>query len=77
MDHAKPIRILSKICPESILAKSLTDKLTTLAKYEISSIINNAGIINKGTPDGKKILNQFSFWYCIPIIFIPIKKDNA
>jgi hypothetical protein len=62
MDHAKPIKILSKIWPESILAKSRTDKLTTLAKYDISSITNNAGIINSGTPAGKKILNQFSFW---------------
>jgi hypothetical protein len=61
MDQANPINILSSICPDSILAKSRTDKLTTLAKYEISSIIINAGIIINGTPEGKKIFNQLSF----------------
>lgn len=32
IDHTKPIKILSKICPDSILAKSRTDRLTTRAK---------------------------------------------
>jgi hypothetical protein len=32
IDQANPIKILSKICPESMLAKSLTDKLMTRAK---------------------------------------------
>lgn len=60
IDQAKPTKILSKICPDNILAKRRTDKLTTLAIYETSSITNNTGIINKGTPDGKNKPNQRS-----------------
>ena len=77
IDHTKPIKILSKIWPDNIFAKSRTAKLITRAKYETNSIKKSAGTINKGTPSGKKSLNHFSFWYKTPIIFIPIKKDKA
>jgi len=77
IDHTKPMSILSKICPDNIFANSRTDKLITRAKYETNSIRKSAGIMNKGTPSGKKSLNHFSFWYKIPTIFMPIKKDKA
>jgi hypothetical protein len=62
IDHTNPIKILSKICPDNILANNRTDKLTTLAKYDTNSIKNKTGTINNGTPSGKKSLNHFSFW---------------
>jgi hypothetical protein len=46
------LRILSNVWPANILAKSRTDKLNGLIKYETTSITTKNGIKGLGTPLG-------------------------
>lgn len=68
-----PISICCKIWTDRIFANNLTDKLTTLAKYETVSKKINGGNPITSIPFGAKILKKFHLWYIIPIIFIPQK----
>ena len=56
-----------------MLANNLIAKLKTLEKKEIDSITIRAGIINKGTPLGKKTLKILLWWYNIPQIRFTVK----
>lgn len=47
--------------PASILINNRTDKLNSLIKYEINSIINKKGPTATGTPDGKNPLGSLYF----------------
>jgi hypothetical protein len=51
----KPLKILSSICPENILAANLNPNEIFLAKYEINSINTNKGNNGRGQPDGTNI----------------------
>lgn len=70
----KDIKIFNNMCTASILAHNLIDKLNILAKYEIFSIINNKGVMNKGTPLGINRLKISNLWIKLPIILLNMKK---
>ena len=53
-----PAKTFIIVCPASILANSLTDKLIGLIKYEIISIGINNGANAIGTPEGKKYVKN-------------------
>jgi len=77
INHKNPINIFKSVWPDIIFANNLTDKLITLEKYEIISIITKAGIIIIGTPLGKNNLNIFHLFMNMPIIFAPPKNIIA
>ena len=54
IDTTKPAKTFSKVWPASILAKSLTDKLIGLLRYEIISMTTIKGNKTIGTPLGTK-----------------------
>ena len=64
------------MCPAIIFAKSLTDKLTGLLKYEIISIIVINGKSTAGTPLGINIVKYFNPCFKKPIIVTAIKINN-
>lgn len=52
--HNIPLKILSSVCPATMLANSRTPRLKARAKYEINSINTNNGTIPNGVPAGTK-----------------------
>jgi hypothetical protein len=52
--HSIPLKILSRVCPATILANSRTPRLNARAKYEINSISTSNGTIPIGVPAGTK-----------------------
>ena len=52
--HNIPLKILSRVCPATILANKRTPRLNARARYEINSIITSSGTIPTGVPDGTK-----------------------
>ena len=60
--HENPAKIFSKQCPDIILAKSRSDKLTTRKLYDTTSMKTNKGAIIKGAPGGKKSENRCNPW---------------
>jgi hypothetical protein len=52
--HNIPLRILSRVCPATMLANSRTPRLNARARYEINSIRTSRGTIPTGVPDGTK-----------------------
>jgi hypothetical protein len=72
----KPIKILSRACPDSMFANSRMLKLKTRATYETASINTKNGIIKSGAPDGKnKLFISHPCWFAA-IVLIPIKCAN-
>ena len=69
--------IFNKACPDVILANKRIDKVNTLIKYDITSIVTSRGIIKIGTPFGKKIEKNLNPCFRIPIMLIPTKIDSA
>ena len=52
------LSIFNSVCPANIFAKSRTDKLKGLIKYDTTSIITRKGIKGFGTPLGTKRLKK-------------------
>jgi len=59
----KPIRIFSRACPDSMLAKSRMLRLNTRAMYDTASMKIKKGAIAKGAPAGKK--RSITFQPCL------------
>lgn len=68
----------NKICPANKFINNRIDKLKTLIKKEITSIMYNAGAIGAGTPEGIKPWKNLNFFCWIAInIELPKKViDN-
>jgi hypothetical protein len=50
--NMKALRMLSRVWPANMLAKSRTDRLKGLIRYDTTSIITRKGIKGLGTPLG-------------------------
>jgi hypothetical protein len=74
LHHKKLESILSKECPAIMFANNLIDKLATLAKYEIISIITRRGVSINGVPAGKNKEKDLVLFIKQPLKFKP-KKD--
>ena len=76
----KPAKTFIIVCPAIIFAKSLTDRLTGLDKYEITSIGTSKISIAFGTPLGAKKprnLTNPCFRIAIKVTKIKMKNDIA
>jgi len=60
IDQLNPRITFNKACPANILAKSRTERLTTLKVYEINSIGIKRKSNAKGAPDGIKRLKKYA-----------------
>ena len=58
--QAKPLRILTRVCPAIMFAKSRTPKLIARNIYETSSITTKKGERIKGAPGGRRKLKNVS-----------------
>jgi len=52
--YVNPLKILSNMCPDNMLAANLNPSETFLDKYDINSIITNKGKRASGQPAGTK-----------------------
>ena len=73
----KEANTLSIVCPAIMLAKSLTDKLMGLLKYEIISMTVIIGSKTIGTPLGTNIFKYLKPCITKPSIVTPIKINIA
>lgn len=73
----KALNIFNSVWPANILAKSRTDKLKGLIKYDTTSIITRKGIKGFGTPLGTKRLKKPVLLLKKLINVIPKNKENA
>ena len=64
--HNIPLRILSRVCPATILANRRTPRLNARARYEINSISTSNGTIPIGVPAGTKYEKK-----CTPCRYSP------
>ena len=72
-----PPKTFNIVCPAIILAKSLTDRLMGLLRYEIISIILIIGSKTIGTPLGTKIFKYLNPCITNPSIVTPININKA
>ena len=75
--ETNPAKTFSKVWPASMLAKSLTDRLIGLLRYEIISITTINGNKTIGTPLGTKSFKYPSPCLINPIIVTPININAA
>ena len=71
------LNIFRSVCPASIFAKSRTDKLKGLIKYDTTSITTRNGIKGLGTPLGTKRLKNSVLLLKKFINVIPKNKEKA
>lgn len=71
------LSIFNSVCPASIFAKSRTDKLKGLIKYDTTSITTRKGIKGFGTPLGTKRLKKSVLLLKKLINVIPKNNENA
>ena len=68
-----PERILSRVCPATMLANSRTPRLKARAKYEINSIGTSRGTSPSGVPEGTKNEKKCTLCSRRPRIVTPMK----
>ena len=68
-----PERILSRVCPATVLANSRTPSEKARARYEISSIGTSRGTSHRGVPEGTKNEKKCTLCSCRPRIVTPMK----
>jgi hypothetical protein len=73
----KALKIFKRVWPASIFAKSRTDKLNGLIRYETISIITRNGIRGFGTPLGTNKLKNSSLLLKKFIKVIPKNNEKA
>lgn len=71
------LSIFRRVCPANIFAKSRTDKLKGLIKYDTTSITTRNGIKGLGTPLGTKRLKNSVLLLKKFIKVIPKNKEKA
>ena len=69
--------MFKSVCPASIFAKSRTERLKGLIKYETISITTRKGSSTFGTPLGIKRLKKANWLFIIFISVIPTNKEKA
>jgi hypothetical protein len=75
--NIKALNIFRRVCPANILAKSRTDKLNGLIKYDTTSIMTRNGIKGFGTPLGTKRLKNSVLLLKKFIKVIPKNREKA
>jgi len=73
----KALKIFKGVCPANIFAKSRTERLKGLIRYDTTSIITRKGIKGFGTPLGTNRLKNSSLLLKKFIKVIPKNKENA
>ena len=71
--YRNPLKILSSVCPATMLANNRTPKLNARAKYEINSIRASNGTNARGVPAGTKKLKKWIPCRMNPKIVTPKK----